>query len=301
MRVENLLDPVTDEVVDRLLVELAGDRLLDAVDQRELGVSLPGLVDEASVVERDAEAAGEGDEQPLVCLREGVLPVDVLERDNADRVTRSEQRHEQDRLRRFAGDQHLDAPPCGLAGDVLVDHQRLAGLEHVAVEPARRRFHVEPLAALDRVRGDEVPGCLVEHRDQDGLGVEDLLDLVADEVVDRLRVELAGDRRLDAVDQRELGVSLAGLVDEARVVERDAEAAGERDEQPLVGLGEGVLAVDVLERDDADRVAAGEQRHEQDRLRRFARSRTSMPLRAASPATSSLIISGSRGLEHVLA
>ena len=51
---------------------------------------------------------------------------------------------------------------------------------------------------------------------------------VADQVVDRLRVELAGDRLLDAVDQRQLGVPLPRLVDQPRVLERDAEAAGER-------------------------------------------------------------------------
>jgi hypothetical protein len=52
-----------------------------------------------------------------------------------------------------------------------------------------------------------------------GLEVEDAMSTtwaskiswisVADEVVDRLRVELARDRRLDAVDQRQLGVSAA--------------------------------------------------------------------------------------------
>ena len=73
-------------------------------------------------------------------------------------------------------------------------------------------------------------------RDVDDLGVEDLLDLVADDVVDRLQLELAGERRLDAVDQRELGVALPGLVDEPRVLERDAEAAGERRQEPLVGV-----------------------------------------------------------------
>ena len=90
------------------------------------------------------------------------------------------------------------------------------------------RLVLEPLAALDRVREVMRPGRLVEIADDDDLGVEDLPDLVADDVVDRLRVELAGDRRLDAVDQRELGVPLPGLVDEAGVVEGDAEAAGER-------------------------------------------------------------------------
>ena len=50
------------------------------------------------------------------------------------------------------------------------------------------------------------PARLVVDGDVDDLRVEDLLELVADEVVDRLRIELAGDRGLDAVDQRQLGV-----------------------------------------------------------------------------------------------
>ena len=62
----------------------------------------------------------------------------------------------------------------------------------------------------------EEAGRLVVHRDGDPLRVEDLLDLVADDVVDGLHLELAGQRRLDAVDQRELGVPLPCLLDRAR-------------------------------------------------------------------------------------
>ena len=73
-----------------------------------------------------------------------------------------------------------------------------------------------------------MPGRPRRGRDVDDLRVEDLLDLVADDVVDRLQLELAGDRLLDAVDQRQLGVPLPRLVDEAGVLERHAEAARER-------------------------------------------------------------------------
>ena len=91
----------------------------------------------------------------------------------------------------------------------------------------------EAHAALDRVREVQQAGGLVEDGDVDDLRVEDFLELVADEVVDRLRIELTGDRRLHAVDERELRVSLAGLVDELCVVERDSQAAGDRRQQPL--------------------------------------------------------------------
>ena len=106
-------------------------------------------------------------------------------------------------------------------------------------------------APLDRVRVADQPGGEVEDADVDDLGVEDLLDLVADDVVDRLHLELARERLLHAVDQRQLGVPLPRLVHQPRVLERHAEAAGERLQQLLVGLGEGVLAVDVLQRDHA--------------------------------------------------
>ena len=75
------------------------------------------------------------------------------------------------------------------------------------------------------------PGVLVVDGDVDDLRVEDLAQLLADDVVDRLLVELAGDRLLDAVDHRELGDPLPRLVDEPCVLERDAEACGKRAEE----------------------------------------------------------------------
>ena len=82
-------------------------------------------------------------------------------------------------------------------------------------------------------------------------------ELVADEVVHRLHVELCGEAVLDAVDDRQLGGALVGLgqeplglVEQAGVLEGDAEAGGEGVEQPDVRVAEGVLAVEVLERDD---------------------------------------------------
>ena len=93
-----------------------------------------------------------------------------------------------------------------------------------------------------RISPDEVVDA-----DVDDLRVEDLLELVADDVVDRLQLELAGERGLHAVDQCELGVPLPRLVHEARVFERDAEAAGKRRQQANVRLAERVRPIDVLE------------------------------------------------------
>ena len=61
-----------------------------------------------------------------------------------------------------------------------------------------------------------------------------LAQLVADQVDDGLEVELGGEALLDAVDDRQLGGALLGLleqalrlVEEARVLQRDAHARGD--------------------------------------------------------------------------
>ena len=91
------------------------------------------------------------------------------------------------------------------------------------------------------------PGGEVVDADVDDLCIEDLLDLVADDVVDRLHLELAGERRLHAVDQCQLSVALPRLVYQAGVFECDAETAGKRVEKLPIGLAERMLPIDVLE------------------------------------------------------
>ena len=109
--------------------------------------------------------------------------------------------------------------------------------------------------------------------DVDDLGVEDLVDLVADELVHRPACRAGRQALLDAVDDRQLGGPLVGLgqqalrlVEQAGVLERDAQARGERREQPLVGLAERVSWSRALESDHADRLVAGHDRHAEPRL-----------------------------------
>ncbi len=258
--VEDLLDLVADDVVDRLKLELTGERVLDAVDQRQLGVALACLVYQPRVLERDAQASGQRLQELLVGIGECVLPVEVLERDHARRLAARTEGHVQHRLRHLAR-QHRVAVAVWAPSGVLVDQERLAGLDHVAPEPDQldRLVRISD-AALDRVREAQEPRGLVMDADVDDLSVEDLLELVADEVVDCLRVELAGDRRLNAVDQRELGVALSSLVYQPRVLERDAQASGQRLQELLVGVGERVFPVEVLERNDARGPPASYQR-----------------------------------------
>ena len=111
------------------------------------------------------------------------------------------------------------------------------------------------------------PARLLEHRHLHDLRAEDVSDRFAHGVVDRLRVELARDRLLHAVDQRQLRVPLSRLVHQPRVLERDAQTAGQRLEQLLVRLAEGVLAIDVLQCDQARRLAPGDEGNEEQGLR----------------------------------
>ena len=63
-------------------------------------------------------------------------------------------------------------------------------------------------------------GVPVEDADVHDLRVEDLLDLVADQVVHRLHVQVLGEALLDAGDDRQLGGALIGLGQQAlRLVE----------------------------------------------------------------------------------
>ena len=92
-------------------------------------------------------------------------------------------------------------------------------------------------AALDLVREVEQARRLVVDGDVDDLRVEDLLELVADDVVDRLELELAGERRLDAVDQGQLCVPLTGLLDRPRTRQCSSDVLGDEREQVEVVRG----------------------------------------------------------------
>src|SRR5206468_545301 len=105
--------------------------------------------------------------------------------------------------------QRRKAMPLLPSGDVLVEQQRFSRRDHLPHESEVGewyRFVVKADVALDRVWEVQDARRLVVDGDVDDLGVGDLLDLVADDVVDRLRVELARDRDLNAVDQCQLGI-----------------------------------------------------------------------------------------------
>ena len=130
----------------------------------------------------------------------------------------------------------------------------------------------EPFAALDRVGEPDLTRGRVHHSDVHRLRVEDLCEAVPYEVVHRLHLEVLGEAALDVVDERELGVALPGLLEQPGVLERDAEAPGERGQQADVGLAERVLVVHVLERDPSGSLTTDHEGDVHRRHRHLARN-----------------------------
>ena len=272
---EQVPDPVPDELVHRLHLELAGERRADLVDDRQLARPAPRLVDEAGVLEGDAQAGRDGRQEADVRVAERVLPVEVLERDDARGLAGDDERHEQDGLRRLPGHDARLAVLRHRVGGERADQQRLAGRHHVTPDAGgrpgmvdRERFVGEADAALDRVREPEQARLAIHDRDVHHLGVEDLLDLVADEVVHPLHVELRREARLDAVDDRQLGVALAGLLDGADAAQGGRDVLADEREQVHVGLRVAVDRVVALDDEDPDGPSLCVQGHAQPVLAR---------------------------------
>ncbi len=114
-----------------------GEALLDAVDDRQLRGTLVGLsqqalglVEEARVLERHAQAAGEGAQQSHVRFAEGVDVVEILEGDPAaDLATDDERRDERGERRLALGNVQPFASFLIPFRDV-VDEDRLTGVDH---------------------------------------------------------------------------------------------------------------------------------------------------------------------------
>ena len=182
------------------------------------------------------------------------------------------ERREQDGLRLLAlDDRGLASGDFGQQLD-LSKHRRLASLEDPLPESAERDRLVRiPHASLDRVGKVDDVRLAIDDPDVYDLGVEDRLDPVADEVVHRLHVELLGEAPLDVVDEGQLGRSLVGLrqqparlVEQAGVLEGDAQARRERRQQSNVRVRERLLKVEILKRDPAADLFADDQRRDQD-------------------------------------
>ena len=111
----------------------------------------------------------------------------------------------------------------------------------------------EAHAALDRVREVQQAGRSSKMAMSTTCASKTSRILSPTSVVDRLQIELAGERLLDAVDQRELGVALPGLLDGPRSREGSADVLADEGEQLHVLIGVVNVGRVRLHDEDADR------------------------------------------------
>ena len=131
-----------------------------------------------------------------------------------------------------------------LAGHVFLDQQRLTAAQDLSGHAADRyRFHRDAFAVVVDVWKLDHAGERVDDADVEIRLVEDLADLVADGVVDALHVHLGRKCLLDAVDHRQLGGALFGLVEQslrlvelAGVLQSGTHGTRQRLQQPDIGL-----------------------------------------------------------------
>ena len=215
--VEDLLDPVPDEVVHRLHVEVLGQPLLDVVDERQLGVALSRLLDRPGPAERGADMGR--DEGHDLLVRFGVRRVsDVALHDHrADDPTFRPQRDAEpieppdaelfglspleDGVHLVLGEQHRNALPEEVRGDT----PRLAGthrLPDVGVRPVR-------VDGINEERPIHCASVLVVQDDVEVPCVHQLAHDPVDRGIELLHV-LSGARRLG--DPVQGGLELGGAI-----------------------------------------------------------------------------------------
>ena len=222
-----------------------------------------GLGKQPRVLDGDPDVGRDRAEQVLVGVAEASFLARALHADGADRFAARHDRNPQVRLGRGSHPCHADR--AGSRVQRFVDDQRLGRRDDLARPPLADRLRTYVVAI--HVREANEARLLVHERDVDDVRAEGLAHLLADELDQRLQLELRGDRLPDGIDRGQLGGALRrlleqdlGLLEQARVLQRDAHAARERGEQPHVGIAEGVFAIDIVQADDAAHLGADEDR-----------------------------------------
>ena len=103
-------------------------------------------------------------------------------------------------------------------------------------------------------------GRVVVDGDEHRLGVEQRPQALADELDDGLELELAAEGQADLVDEGQLGVALAGLLDRADPAQGGADVLPDERQQVPVGFRVEALPVVRLDDDDPEGLALGDQR-----------------------------------------
>jgi hypothetical protein len=255
--VEDVADLVADQVVHGLHVEVLGERLLHAVHDGELGGPLIGLgqeplrfLEQPRVLERDPHARRERHEESFVALCEKVS-LEAFQPDHSDGSIAREDRDAQPTLRLPADDDgpqrrgvFRSSQPNGM---FRADDGRC---QSVTVGDHRLGL---PFSVLNGIRESELRRFLVEEADEERRRAEDRPDPLTDEVDDRVELELSSQRGSDLVDERELGVALARLLDGAHPRQRGGDVLRDEAEKLQILGGMAAIFAIALRDDDADR------------------------------------------------
>ncbi len=296
--VEEVPDLIADQVVYGLHVQLRRQPLLHAVNDRQLGGALLGLleqplcfIEQASVLQRHAHAVGQGLQQAHVRGAEGVLAFHVNDLDDAACLVTGYQRHVESRLLLLCPGQDVAAVLLRFLFCILVDHQRCTRLQHMRRNPYATkdlRLDGDPLPILIGIREVNHGSLWVKNADAHIRLIEDVPNLIADGVVNALHVQLGGQSLLDAVNDRQFGVALLGLlkqtlgfIEQAGVLEGGAEAGSYGCHQSDFGFAKGILALVVFDHDRPQQPVTADNGDMERRLA-LVRSRQVQDLRLCS-------------------
>ena len=150
-----------------------------------------------------------------------------------------------------------------------VDDDRLPCAQNFASEADwRTRFRMKSFAVIEEEHIANQIGFCIEQPDPNYVGSEYLFDLVADQIVDRLHLELRRQAFLDAVDNRQFGGALLGFlqqmlrfVEEPGVFERGAQRRGNRAEQTYFGVAVRILAFVIFDDNRSEHAVAADDRN----------------------------------------
>ena len=196
------------------MLSSAASALLHAVDDRELGVALLGLleqplrlVEQSRVLERDAHAAGERLEQTHVGLAEGMLALACP----SARVFHASATHESGTITCVFGAERRSTTWCEpyrsdcrfmFSSITSVLRVRITWAPKPVCREARRRCCTSVVVV--RIHVVHAIGLRVHDAGYPRPLMKDLAKLVADGLVDALQTESAGERLLHALDDGEL-------------------------------------------------------------------------------------------------
>ena len=282
MRADRILRRVAEQPLGRrvpaghhLVPIHRDDRDRTDVDERLEVLLLPAdLLEQARGLDRDRRLLRETDEEVEILLREEVgVALGPPDGHHPDHPAARQERGGHQALllivlRARDLDRHADRGSMSFTTSAA---PRLAR-SPITPSPIAIESRHDQLGQVAERHEGEVPVRARTFLQEDRARVrpQEILRPFADPPDHRVEVEQATHLAPQLGERRHLAPAPLRLIEQPHVLQRDAQARGERVQEAGVGLGERVLTIEVLERDPAGGLAAHDERHEQHRLRRLA-------------------------------